>query len=343
MDGTNAAGRKVSLLNDHDPPHNLVRLDSFTPSLRSRTSSYSSSPIGSPPTPQLVRSNSSDSTMQTPSPATPDFSIDGDMDGNIDGTMDDNMENNMERSFSQSMDSPVYSPPAFYPQQKDMIMSHHYPQHHPMQSYPPAHNAQPGYFTQPQQHHVSEPLATPTAPSPANGRKGKNSYPCPMAKQYSCTDHFTTSGHAARHAKKHTGKKDAHCPDCGKSFTRKDNMEQHRRTHQSGRNAKGTDRDMRKVKQQARRPKTAPLQVTPPMAPLSMFDPSLPMSPAGSYTYPAPAVQSSAHYVDFHRQAYPDPGVYAVNAVNEFGVCEETNNNLNILANAASAERKFHE
>ncbi|KAF2460825.1 hypothetical protein BDY21DRAFT_261597, partial [Lineolata rhizophorae] len=58
------------------------------------------------------------------------------------------------------------------------------------------------------------------------------SYPCPLAKQFGCSDFFTTSGHAARHAKKHTGKKDAFCPECGKAFTRKDNMEQHRRTHQ---------------------------------------------------------------------------------------------------------------
>jgi len=58
-----------------------------------------------------------------------------------------------------------------------------------------------------------------------------------MAKQFNCNDHFTTSGHAARHAKKHTGKKDAFCPECNKAFTRKDNMEQHRRTHQNGRNA----------------------------------------------------------------------------------------------------------
>ncbi|KAF1814330.1 hypothetical protein P152DRAFT_393441, partial [Eremomyces bilateralis CBS 781.70] len=59
----------------------------------------------------------------------------------------------------------------------------------------------------------------------------KNTYPCPLAKQFNCNDYFTTSGHAARHSKKHTGKKDAVCPQCHKAFTRKDNMEQHRRTH----------------------------------------------------------------------------------------------------------------
>src|SRR5205814_790453 len=58
----------------------------------------------------------------------------------------------------------------------------------------------------------------------------KNQYPCPLAKEFACSDYFTTSGHAARHAKKHTGKKDAFCPECNKAFTRKDNMEHHRRT-----------------------------------------------------------------------------------------------------------------
>ncbi|KAK3672308.1 hypothetical protein LTR78_007848 [Recurvomyces mirabilis] len=74
-----------------------------------------------------------------------------------------------------------------------------------------------------------------SATSNAKAQPKKNQYPCPLAKQVGCSDFFTTSGHAARHAKKHTGKKDAFCPECNKAFTRKDNMEQHRRTHQSGR------------------------------------------------------------------------------------------------------------
>ncbi|PGH15572.1 hypothetical protein AJ79_02354 [Helicocarpus griseus UAMH5409] len=59
----------------------------------------------------------------------------------------------------------------------------------------------------------------------------KNKYPCPYAVSHSCTATFTTSGHAARHGKKHTGEKGVHCPICNKAFTRKDNMKQHRRTH----------------------------------------------------------------------------------------------------------------
>ncbi|RAH42148.1 C2H2-type zinc finger protein [Aspergillus brunneoviolaceus CBS 621.78] len=61
----------------------------------------------------------------------------------------------------------------------------------------------------------------------------KNKYPCPFAASHGCTATFTTSGHAARHGKKHTGEKSVHCPICNKAFTRKDNMKQHIRTHRT--------------------------------------------------------------------------------------------------------------
>ncbi|OJJ49662.1 hypothetical protein ASPZODRAFT_128155 [Penicilliopsis zonata CBS 506.65] len=61
----------------------------------------------------------------------------------------------------------------------------------------------------------------------------KNKYPCPYAASHGCSATFTTSGHAARHGKKHTGEKSVHCPICNKAFTRKDNMKQHIRTHRT--------------------------------------------------------------------------------------------------------------
>jgi len=82
-----------------------------------------------------------------------------------------------------------------------------------------------------------------TQPAPANnavnGLTGKkNKYPCPYAQSHNCFATFTTSGHAARHGKKHTGEKGVHCPVCDKAFTRKDNMKQHERTHKNrGENA----------------------------------------------------------------------------------------------------------
>jgi hypothetical protein len=83
------------------------------------------------------------------------------------------------------------------------------------------------------------------APAANKASTKKNQYPCPLAKVYNCSDYFTTSGHAARHAKKHTGKKDAFCPECNKAFTRKDNMEQHRRTHQNVRGPSKSSTDAR--------------------------------------------------------------------------------------------------
>ncbi|KAG8533230.1 uncharacterized protein KY384_002013 [Bacidia gigantensis] len=91
--------------------------------------------------------------------------------------------------------------------------------------------------------------SSPTAPSksaaansPSNSNAAgppKKKYPCPHATAFNCSDTFTTSGHAARHGKKHTGEKNVQCPTCGKAFTRKDNMKQHERTHK-GANAHST-------------------------------------------------------------------------------------------------------
>lgn len=310
MDGTNSVGRKVSLLNDHNElPHHLVRLTSFAPSLRSRTSSYDSSSVGSPPTPQLVRSNSSDSmSMQTPSPITPDF------------------------GFPTGGDATDFSQASFFPQQKEM-----FPHMYDIPGALPYHPAQSNMHY-PQQQAMDG--AGPPNAVQANGRPKKNQYPCPMAKAIGCKDHFTTSGHAARHAKKHTGKKDAICPECNKAFTRKDNMEQHRRTHQSGRGAaKVSDRDVKKAKLRAQvpRPKPSPLQspsqsTTPTM---NAFDPSLVDSPTGSFST---VMQPSESFPDYsQRTTYPDPSNYALNNhsyMNGFA------GGLDALASAASREQQ---
>jgi hypothetical protein len=100
--------------------------------------------------------------------------------------------------------------------------------------------------------------STPAAsnkPSPQSAPTGpavkKNKYPCPYAASHNCVATFTTSGHAARHGKKHTGEKGVHCPICNKAFTRKDNMKQHERTHKGS--ASGSTSD----EQPARRSKAA--------------------------------------------------------------------------------------
>lgn len=79
-----------------------------------------------------------------------------------------------------------------------------------------------------------ETTAAQTVPGPLTLKKNrKHKYPCPFAVSRACQSTFTTSGHAARHGKKHTGEKSVHCPTCNKAFARKDNMRQHQRTHRN--------------------------------------------------------------------------------------------------------------
>jgi hypothetical protein len=239
--------------------------------------------------------------MRTPSPTTPEFFIE------------------------QRIDLPAFSQNNFFPQQKDLSY-----QHIPHHSEPPPYftvNASQATYFRPRQlrERHSDPVASNARP--------KKSYPCPMAKQFDCNDHFTTSGHAARHAKKHIGKKDAFCPECNKAFTRKDNMEQHRRTHQSGHNAvKGGDRDIKKVKQQAKRLKPAPFQSSiPSMSSLSIIDPSLPLN--FPLEFMAPAVQPANQFLGFsQRSPYPDPSQPSYHPSSYGG--------LDMLAIAASGEKR---
>ncbi|KAK0614514.1 hypothetical protein B0T14DRAFT_499766 [Immersiella caudata] len=68
--------------------------------------------------------------------------------------------------------------------------------------------------------------------SPENPKR----YPCPYRESHNCPKTFTTSGHAARHAKIHEGKKSVPCsyPGCTKKFKRVDGMKQHLNIHYQG-------------------------------------------------------------------------------------------------------------
>ncbi|KAI9862854.1 MAG: hypothetical protein M1824_000984 [Vezdaea acicularis] len=78
----------------------------------------------------------------------------------------------------------------------------------------------------------------PAGPEPDAGKLAKKSHPCAFREKYNCTRTFTTSGHAARHAKIHTGEKETPCPECNKYFARMDNMKQHLKTHKKDGNGK---------------------------------------------------------------------------------------------------------
>ncbi|MCJ1235691.1 hypothetical protein MMC14_003662 [Varicellaria rhodocarpa] len=262
MEVINASGRKVSLLND-TPPSTYFSYP--RPNSHSRKSSYSTqmsrddsdspqnsrlaSPTFSPKSaPQLVRFNSSSSqgTLQTPSPMTPNYAFEP-----------------LEQTKTVSPREPYYRPNAPYyapmPHAHEFVSQPYY--NLPLRqngdlamdemyaSLEPSIQTQSSYANidiptpaSPQSilqtSNTAIPRAAQVAPSEnltnSNKLPTKKKYPCPHAKAYSCTDTFTTSGHAARHGKKHTGEKNILCPTCNKAFTRKDNMKQHERTHKSG-------------------------------------------------------------------------------------------------------------
>ena len=81
----------------------------------------------------------------------------------------------------------------------------------------------------------------------------KKRHPCGLAAKTGCDKMFTTSGHAARHAKVHTGEKDTPCPECGKHFARVDNMKQHLKTHKKD----GSSRSNSHTSLESKRPKLA--------------------------------------------------------------------------------------
>ncbi|KAB2576084.1 Zinc finger C2H2-type protein [Lasiodiplodia theobromae] len=317
MDGRNSVGRRISLLNEDSAapaPAPVNRLPSLEPGLRSRTSSYTSSPCLSPQTPQLLRSDSTDSAaMSSPSPTTPTF--------------------NYEESQSPNMSQlPYYIGPMPSVKQEQM-----------MQQYPPMMQQAYAQHPQPSQVFIRPPGTERQPMPPTQPRTKKNQYPCPLASSFGCKDYFTTSGHAARHAKKHTGKKDAVCPDCRKAFTRKDNMEQHRRTHQNGRNARNaskTDDDSRvKKAKSAPRPKPSPIQSVQGQIQLaSMVDPNLQISPRSSFSG-APAVQPIGDYVTSpypDGMSYPPPEHFQLSPGSMQGTL-----GLEALALAAGGQRKF--
>jgi uncharacterized Zn finger protein (UPF0148 family) len=145
-----------------------------------------------------------------------------------------------------------------------------------------------------------------------------------MAKQVGCSDFFTTSGHAARHAKKHTGKKDAFCPECNKAFTRKDNMEQHRRTHQHGRgSSRSTTADDSKVKKTTKQPTRKTVVKPEPHVEAALEQQLAEQSQAQQehqQIHPAVQVQQAQHAINMQQAVVdqmlmPATGPYFLNTV----------------------------
>ncbi|EMT66710.1 hypothetical protein NOF04DRAFT_1012427 [Fusarium oxysporum II5] len=200
MHAINAAGRRVSLLNDETASQQQQQQQQQQPTQRPPLSFHSHSSYAftqsyptpgssssSPNTPELLRSDSYDSQMSNDplSPLTP----------NVD----------------------------YYPRQQVMYTI---PQDYNME----AKHAQYADSTR-SASYDAEMVSQPRS-SPMPERPGKR-YPCRYRDTHGCEKTFTTSGHASRHSKIHTAEKAVQCTfaGCQKKFTRADNMKQHLETH----------------------------------------------------------------------------------------------------------------
>jgi len=278
MDVHNPRERLISILNDNDCPSFAVRprqppspsrtQPAKSPKLERpnlyRQGSYSKSfsSVSSQRTPPLLRfdsssSKSSSSSMDSsPSPITPVYSF---HDSNLipyDNLLRQDVSNYIvsPSSVTPFMEQPMILSPSLSEQMMQFQAKAAIPPL-PASSYPlipAASNIQ--QTPTPASSSTSNlsslnvnATAASTAPSsnsPPNTSGKKNKYPCPYAASHSCLATFTTSGHAARHGKKHTGEKGVHCPICNKAFTRKDNMKQHERTHKGSVSGSNSDDSM---------------------------------------------------------------------------------------------------
>lgn len=252
MYGKNCIGRKISLLNEGSEvrrafsfsrtQHQRTHCSHLYPqqppsSVRAHASNRAFTPSFSRQTPQPIHHEVRDSrSLGSPSPLTPSFNV-------FHEQLARSHAHNLSQQYFvidhrygkiEEPGAPKYAPPdAFF-----ALSACATPTPTPVQS---ATEAQ-----QPAQQLHHSPTSPSTEPSCISDAESNNNncspavpkkkrHPCPLTKQYSCLGFFTTSGHAIRHARKHTGEKDAFCPECNRAFTREDNMKQHRRTHQIGR------------------------------------------------------------------------------------------------------------
>ena len=209
MHARDAAGRRVSLLNDETASHNFQQLSYRTAS--SATSyhppSLTRSASSSPHTPELLRSDSYDSqmSMEPVSPLTPIYDY-----------------------------SRVYAAPPAIADARSTYED--YVDH--VQAY--TGTKRPSVFIDSRSPSYEDDAST----SPAGTERSGKRYPCRFRDTHGCEKTFTTSGHASRHSKIHTAEKAVPCsfPGCAKKFTRADNMKQHLDTHYKDKSRSSTSR-----------------------------------------------------------------------------------------------------
>lgn len=120
-------------------------------------------------------------------------------------------------------------------------------------------------------------------------RKPKKEFPCPKREEFNCQQTFTTSGHAARHAKTvHTTVKDIPCQYCDKKFSRRDNMLQHCNSIHANENNSNTRKPRKRAKTASMSPQEARLSDPGQMPPGPMGFPPLPSGGYGPSNYRQP-------------------------------------------------------
>ena len=273
MDGRSTHQDRVfSILNDNDSPSFVIRQRRSQPELQrysqvkspnqprpsllrqaqyQRTSSFSSS--ASESSPPLLRhdsssSKSSSSSMDSsPSPITPAYNYNDPSLLGYDTVLRPDMVNFMQAptTITPLMEQQMLMTPMVDPYSVKSLAPLPAGQYPILPApAPPAEIAQLPTPTSLNSASNSIPTSVQNSTSPPNNAPPtgkKNKYPCPYSQSHSCSATFTTSGHAARHGKKHTGEKGVHCPVCNKAFTRKDNMKQHERTHKNSASGSNSD------------------------------------------------------------------------------------------------------
>ncbi|KAJ9632881.1 hypothetical protein H2204_007611 [Knufia peltigerae] len=275
--------RIFSILNDNDCPSFVIRHHESSPSEKTspsvsprprlerphlvrhagyyRTSSFSST-ASTPPLSRQSSSESGSSMDSSPSPITPAYNyVDNtllpydpmmrqDLTGylpspsTITPFLEQQLMINPNMADPQYPGKPAAIPPIMAPQYP-LVPAPLHPSLQPLAVHSPISTGLPPPSTSaPTSSTQSSTSPTTSAAAPAK----KNKYPCPYAQSHNCQATFTTSGHAARHGKKHTGEKGVHCPICNKAFTRKDNMKQHERTHKGSQSGSNSDDSNRRSK-----------------------------------------------------------------------------------------------
>ncbi|KAI9844385.1 MAG: hypothetical protein M1837_005586 [Sclerophora amabilis] len=238
MKGKDCSGRDVPLLNYS--PNRVADADFSTRGGSRNTDNqqaeaqHHASPSAQScdaPTPALDRSDSM--STNTDSPKTPGWMLGPAQDSRSDPAalsiqhpiVQSHVpsQRHSQGSLSDGRSPTSYHPPPIYTSNSPYSLS--------LNGIPPSPYGQLSPATGPLQSSPSPP-STPATPVASGFKPVVKKYPCQFAKEYDCPETFTTSGHASRHGKKHTGEKNVKCPKCDKTFARKDNMKQHLKTHE---------------------------------------------------------------------------------------------------------------